>query len=162
MFRTMSYAAAAVTVVGGLAVAAPAQAAQERPQPRHCVVTTDGRSLGCFASLADADRAGSTGRAPLLVLARLFDKSGWDSSGATLTIKASRACTTSTGNLDLGVTNLAAFGFGGKTSSFYTRNHCDMKGYTGTSFTGIGFARYQDADQQLIKFNNNIYSIKLS
>ncbi|MFN8099706.1 MAG: hypothetical protein U0Q21_15615 [Dermatophilaceae bacterium] len=162
MFRTFSYAAAAVAVVGSVAVAAPAQAAQERPQGQHCVVTTDGRSLGCYASLADADRAGSTERAPLLVLARLFDRTGWDGRGATLTIKASRACTTSTANLDLGMTNLAAFGFDNKTSSFYTRNHCDLKGYTGYSFGGTGFARYQDADQRLVKFNNNISSIKLS
>ena len=32
------------------------------------------------------------------------------------------------------MTNLAAFGFDNKTSSFYTRNHCDLKGYTGYSF----------------------------
>ncbi len=162
MIRKTAIASLAVGALGGLALSAPASAAPERAVAKHCVITVEGRSLGCFASLAEADRVGTDAKAPLLVLARLSDRTGYDGRGATLTVKGSRACSSTTGDLDLGLTNLAVFGFDNKTSSFYTRNRCDMKGYTGYSFGGTGFARYQDADQRLVKFNNNISSIKLS
>ena len=113
MFRTLASSALAIgTGLAGLAIATPAQAVTTAPKAQHCVVSAEtGASLGCYTSLAAADRAGSTERAPLLVLARLFDRTGYDARGATLTVKGSRACTASTGNLDLGLTNLGAFGF---------------------------------------------------
>lgn len=164
MFRTLASSALAIgTGLAGLAIATPAQAVTTAPKAQHCVVSAEtGASLGCYTSLASADRAGSTERAPLLVLARLFDRTGYDARGATLTVKGSRACTASTGNLDLGLTNLGAFGFDNRTSSFYTRNRCDLRGYTGYYFGGTGFAKFQDADVRLVKFNNNLSSIKLS
>jgi len=57
MLRKLAYVGVAAATFGGMAVAAPAQAAPDRAVGAHCIGDTDGRLLSCHATQAEAQRA---------------------------------------------------------------------------------------------------------
>ena len=163
MTRFTTYAALAGTALAGLAVAAPAQAAQERPAANHCVADIadrTGATKTCYTTEAQAQRAVDSRRGwiPLVIF---FDGTGYGGKSLTLG-HANGACSASTGNVDYAHPNLGAYGWSNRTSSFVTRNRCDMKAYDGTSYTGASFRGWVDHDSRLTTWNNRISSFKLS
>lgn len=161
MLRKLAYVGVAAATFGGMAVAAPAQAAPDRAAVgAHCIGDTDGRLLSCHATEADAQRAtdGMRGWIPLVIF---YDGTGY--GGKSLTLGHSNgACSTTTRDVDYALPNLGTYGWNNRASSFVTRNRCDMKGYDGTSYRGDAFRGWVDHDIKLVRWNNDISSFRLS
>ncbi|QXJ23865.1 hypothetical protein AGRA3207_005079 [Actinomadura graeca] len=175
--RRPATSAAATAVATGLAAMAltaapPALAAQdtaststagatsqETATHRHCVTDLDTRSTHCFTTEQQARSFTSAGHAAAeTILAILYDKTGYQHP-PSLTLVGDHGCTVSTSDVDYQVSDLATWS--NRTSSFVTRNHCDLIGRDGKNFTGAGFGP-SDHSADLGSWSNRISSLKLT
>lgn len=160
MYRTIvATALTGTTAIGLGAVALPASA-DARPAATHCVASVTDGLIGCYATMADADRAVAAHRT--VQLAILYNDTGWSPAHGTMTLVQTHGCTRTTSDVDWQIADLRVIGWNQRIGSFVTRSHCDLKGWDGFNFRGDHFKRYVDHDIKLTRWNNDISSLKLS
>ncbi len=152
-------AAAAGIALGGVMVG-PAMA-QAAPAEQ-CVLYAGETSPQCFSdSLARSSFEGESAMASWVTVGIFYDAAGYSNARGQLVVKAPRGCDADTTSPDWSWSSITP-AWNNRVSSFVTRNRCDLKGYTGANYTGDRFARYQDHDRGLVRFNNNITSFRMS